>query len=185
MLITDGCDISHEIALRWLSLDLTDDKSTLVQAMAWCSQVTCHHLNQCWPRSVIYSVTRPQWVLRNIEIYLHFLSFLEHWEDTGTCSWNHSLWTAGTCVSVSVSWLLTTRWCAGPGHQRPQYWPSSTGILRFHYQKDQGLTKLDIEVASTWLGKTMFGTLGRDLAVTLLTSGALNEDISVEGVSWK
>ena len=37
---------------------LTDDKSTLVRAMAWF-----RHLNQCWPRSPTpYGVTRPQWV---------------------------------------------------------------------------------------------------------------------------
>ena len=30
----DGWDISCEIALRWMSLDLTDDKSTLVEVMA-------------------------------------------------------------------------------------------------------------------------------------------------------
>ena len=43
--------------------DLTDDKSTLVQVMAWCCQATSHYLNQCWPRSPTpYGVTRPQWV---------------------------------------------------------------------------------------------------------------------------
>ena len=43
--------------------DLTDDKSTLVQVMAWCHQATSHYLNQCWPRSPRpYGVTRPQWV---------------------------------------------------------------------------------------------------------------------------
>ena len=43
--------------------DLTDDKSTLVQAMAWCRQATSHYLNQCWPRSPTpYGVIRPQWV---------------------------------------------------------------------------------------------------------------------------
>ena len=43
--------------------DLTDDKSTLVQVMAWCRQATSHYLNQCWPRSPTpYGVTRPQWV---------------------------------------------------------------------------------------------------------------------------
>ena len=31
ILISDGWGISCEIALRWLSLDLTDDKSTLIQ----------------------------------------------------------------------------------------------------------------------------------------------------------
>ena len=43
--------------------DLADDKSTLVQVMAWCRQATSHYLNQYWPRSPTpYGVTRPQWV---------------------------------------------------------------------------------------------------------------------------
>ena len=42
--------------------DLTDDKSTLLQVMAWYRQTTSHYLNQCWPRSPTpYGVTRPQW----------------------------------------------------------------------------------------------------------------------------
>ena len=52
-----------EIPLRWMPLDLTDDKSTLVQVMAWCRQATSHYLSQCWPRSTsLNGVTRPQWV---------------------------------------------------------------------------------------------------------------------------
>ena len=43
--------------------DLTDDKSTLVQVMAWCCQATNNYLNQCWPRPPTpYGVTKPQWV---------------------------------------------------------------------------------------------------------------------------
>ena len=61
--VIDGWSISSEIALRWLSLKLTDDKSALVQVMAWCRQATSHYLSQCWPRSLSpYGVTRPQWV---------------------------------------------------------------------------------------------------------------------------
>ena len=49
-----GWGISCEIALICMSLDFTNDQSTLVQVMAWC---------QCWPRSLSpYGVTRPQWV---------------------------------------------------------------------------------------------------------------------------
>ena len=67
ILVTDGCDISTETALRWTSMDHSDDKLTLVQVMAWCRQATGHCLNQCWPRSLPpYGVTRPQWV----EIYV-------------------------------------------------------------------------------------------------------------------
>ena len=50
--VIGGWDISCELALRWMSLDLTDDKSTLVQVMAWCRQATSHYLSQCWPRSL-------------------------------------------------------------------------------------------------------------------------------------
>ena len=43
----DCCVISCEIAVRWMSFDLTDDKSTLVQVMVWCHQATSHYLSQC------------------------------------------------------------------------------------------------------------------------------------------
>ena len=60
----DDWGISCKIALRWMSLDLTEDKSTLVQVMAWCRQATSHYLRQCWPRSMSpYGVIRPQWVI--------------------------------------------------------------------------------------------------------------------------
>ena len=60
--MTDGRGISCKIALRWMPLDLNDDKSTLVQVMAWCRQATSHYLSQCWPTFMSpYSVTRPQW----------------------------------------------------------------------------------------------------------------------------
>ena len=63
ILVNGGWGISHEIALRWMPLNLTDDKSTLVQVMVWCRQATSHYLSQCWPRSLSpYDVTRPQWV---------------------------------------------------------------------------------------------------------------------------
>ena len=52
VLVIDGWGMSCEIALRLMSLDLTDDKSTLVQVMAWCRQATSHYLSQCWPRSM-------------------------------------------------------------------------------------------------------------------------------------
>ena len=61
--VIDGWGISCDLALRWMSLDLTDDKSTLVQVMASCHQATSNYLSQCWPRSLApYGITRPQWV---------------------------------------------------------------------------------------------------------------------------
>ena len=50
---------SYDNALRWMSRDLSEDESTLVQVMAWCRQATSHYLSQCWPRSLSpYGVTR-------------------------------------------------------------------------------------------------------------------------------
>ena len=46
-----------------MSLDFTDDKSTLVQVMAWCRQATDHYLGQYSLRSMSpYGLSRPQWV---------------------------------------------------------------------------------------------------------------------------
>ena len=54
---------SHDNALWWMPYDLSDDKSILVQLMAWCRQATSHYLSQCWPRSMSPNgVTRRQWV---------------------------------------------------------------------------------------------------------------------------
>ena len=61
-LVTDGWRISCKIVLKWIPMDFTDGKSTLVQVMAWCHQATSHYLSQCWPRSLLpYGITRPQW----------------------------------------------------------------------------------------------------------------------------
>ena len=58
-----GWDISYKIALRWMPLDLTDNKSTLIQVKAWCRQATSHYQSQYWPRTMSPNgATRPQWV---------------------------------------------------------------------------------------------------------------------------
>ena len=63
ILVIDAWGISCKIALIWMSLDFTDDQSTLVQVMAWCCQAPSHYLSQYWPRSLSpYGVTRPEWV---------------------------------------------------------------------------------------------------------------------------
>ena len=63
---------SYDNIFRWMPQGLTDDKSTLVQVMAWCRQATSHYLNQCWPRSPTpYGITRPQWI--NISKYFCLL----------------------------------------------------------------------------------------------------------------
>ena len=73
--VVDGCGISCELALRWMSLNLSDDKSTLVRVMAWCRQAPSHYQSQCWPRYLsTYGVTRPQWDL------IPYSSVSLHWQ---------------------------------------------------------------------------------------------------------
>ena len=96
-----GWDICVKIALKLMSLDLIDDKSTLVQVMACCRQATSHYLSQYWPRSMSpYGVTRPQWVKvsqmpRNLSVWWNAYSrynkeiqsiFLAYYERS-ICDW--------------------------------------------------------------------------------------------------
>ena len=63
VLLIDIFTLSDDNVFRWMPWHLTDDKSKLVQVMAWCRQATRHYLSQCWPRSLsLYGVPRPQCV---------------------------------------------------------------------------------------------------------------------------
>ena len=57
--VIDGRSIFGEIALRWILLDPTDDKSTLFQVMAWFFQARSHYLSKFWPiTQALYGYTR-------------------------------------------------------------------------------------------------------------------------------
>ena len=74
ILVIDSWGISCDIALIWMSLIFTDDRSTLVQVMAWCRQATSHYLSRCWFRSMSPNgVTRPQWV----DLWSHYAESLQ------------------------------------------------------------------------------------------------------------
>ena len=67
----DTLSNSCETALRSMPQNPSDDKSTLVQVMAWCRQAASHYLSQCCPKSLSpYGVTRPQWVKSNEYLYI-------------------------------------------------------------------------------------------------------------------
>ena len=121
ILVIDGWGISCEIALIWMSLDFTDDQSTLVQVMAWCHQATSHYLHQCWPRSLSpYGITRPQWVkisfcqilliwiihscALNSSVYvIHFnnsVDYIAHWR-----------FLYHACKKFATIWLLKKIYC--------------------------------------------------------------------------
>ena len=52
---------SCEITLRWMPQNMFNEKSTLVQVMAWCCQAPSHYLSQCWPQPILpYRFTKPQ-----------------------------------------------------------------------------------------------------------------------------
>ena len=109
-------DTCCEIALRRMSLDLTDDKSTLVQVMAWCRQATSHYLSQCWPRFMSrYGVTRPQCVKK----YLTFKT-RQRWALHLLCEpyWG----CAATFHDDVIKWKLFQLF--------PRYWPFVRGVHR-------------------------------------------------------
>ena len=69
--------------------DLTDDKSTLDQVMAWCHQAPSHYLSQCWPRYMSpYGVNRPQWVNITMRISQILIVRSNHYND-GTWTLRH------------------------------------------------------------------------------------------------
>ena len=125
--------------------DLTDDKSTLDQVMAWCRQATSHYLSQCWPSSMLpYGVTRPQWVnisvsyqpirmgfmwlswwyrFRKIEKFLYTFIQKKYF-----CGAFNSLWLCDTYLSLN--WVILGFWlmtCCLFGTK--QYWNSADLIL--------------------------------------------------------
>ena len=54
---------SDKVVLIWITLDFFDDKSTLVEVMAWCLMAPSHYLNRCWSSSIMpYDVIIGQWV---------------------------------------------------------------------------------------------------------------------------
>ena len=99
--------VAEVIALRWMPQDLTDDKSTLVQVMAWCRQATSHYLGQCWPRSVSPNgVTRPQWVKFWMDWMKHeniFAFSIISWYWDGPGRWNPLSWKSRTSLSNIVN----------------------------------------------------------------------------------
>ena len=65
--------------MSWLSLDLTADKSTLVQVMAWCHQAASHYLSQCWPTFMSpYGISRPQWIKLINNLVKHYRFYVGH-----------------------------------------------------------------------------------------------------------
>ena len=83
-----------------------DDKSTLVQVMAWCRQATSRYLIPCWPRPMSpYGVTRQRWAKQNISETFHEMDNLS-------------------------SFFLMLDTLIAPSHQPNQCWPIISKIQR-------------------------------------------------------
>ena len=101
-----------------MPLDFTDDKSTMVQVMAWCRQATSHYLSQCWPRLMLpYGVIRPQWVNNMaaggmamsgimsstvLIIYLHSKSWIYFLRFTVFFQWSHAV------ILQEIAWNVSS-----------------------------------------------------------------------------
>ena len=122
ILVIDSWGILCEIALIWMSVDFTDDQSTLVQVMAWCRQPTSHYLSQYSPRSLSpYGVTRPQSVNN---IFRFVVVVLRQLHDAPSTVNSPTPLVPHICVSESVQhwfrwWLVAY---PAPSHYLKQCW---------------------------------------------------------------
>ena len=124
---------SKDNALRWMPRDLTDDKSTLVQVMAWCHQATSHYLSQCWPSFMSpYGVIRPQWVnslapqsyeRKSTNVFFKLalqIDILSSSCETGL------RWMPKNSIDDESTLVQVMAWCRQPtSHYLSQCWPGS------------------------------------------------------------
>ena len=148
--------ISCGIALRWMPLDLTDDKSTLVQVMAWCRQATSHYLSQCWPRSMSPNgITRPQWVKGQwpcTDLLLHFCISYSYGLKKNYRWWRHQMEAFSALLAI----------CAG-NSLVPGEFPTQSPVTRsFDVFFDLRLNKRLSKQSRGWWFETLSHPLWRD-----------------------
>ena len=62
-------------------MELTNDKSTLIQILAWCRQATSHYLSQCWSNYLSpFGVTRAQWANSYFANFKVFIYVRQPWD---------------------------------------------------------------------------------------------------------
>ena len=119
--------------------NLTDDKSTLVQVMAWCRQASSHYLNQCWPKSPTpYGITRLQWVKYVSSGSTRPVGPFMDWSPDGWDAYAHSL-----------------AWCQ-VGCRPPTVHRMMMELLVLHRGLHRGTIKLVmVQVSTTWALNTI------------------------------
>ena len=135
-MLVDGWYVSCEISLRWMSLDLMDDKSTLVQVMAWCCQATTNYLSQCDPHLCCHMVSSGHNVLTHWGLVMLYVSV--NW--TGVivapsngllsvwCQIINSLRGRVTHICISILSIIGSDNGLSPGRRQTIIW-TSAGIL--------------------------------------------------------
>ena len=107
----NGLNTRNEIGLMWMSQHFTNEKSTLVQVMAWCRQTTSHCLSQCRLRSCRHTTS----LNHNELIHCYVVDVIKFLLDFSTC--DNGRWDTkidedkckGTC-SKSLIIIMTTSW---------------------------------------------------------------------------
>ena len=109
ILVIDDCCVSCEIPIRWVSLVLTDYKSTLIQVINCCRWATRHYLSQCWHRSMLpYGITRSHH--NELLISLTTFDYLQY-KYFGNVSISACVW-LNECIGPNSWFLACSRACA-------------------------------------------------------------------------
>ena len=85
-------------------------------------------------KKTLFNPLRAKFFRGNINIYLHFVSFL-HIDTTQVIEILPQIRQGSTYSTYSISWLLMSWRRKEPGHQQPRYWPSWTEITRSPHVK--------------------------------------------------
>ena len=92
--------------MKWVVVERLriDNKSTMVQIMAWCHQTSSHNPVHCWPKSVSpYGITTPQWLN----------TWIDDLYDTRACHTSGPYWDChirGTSISLQWRHNAWVRW---------------------------------------------------------------------------
>ena len=111
--VIDGWGISCELALRWMSFDLTDDKSTLGQVIHWCRQATSHYLSQWWPKSCRHmaSLGPNKLTFKHLGNYLQCILFsntIPYKCDISASNWSNTMKILSP-LWIHMAWSFSTK----------------------------------------------------------------------------
>ena len=105
-----------KIALTWMSVDLNDNTSKLLQVMAWCRQPASYYLSQWWLRCIIWRYQPFQDCGTVLFNQIKTSHSYEHWYNTGfwlvlyalvSPKWSHVPFWGQVCTMI----FPTTKLC--------------------------------------------------------------------------